>query len=418
MSGPFEGLRVVEFGRFIAVPMCGQLLADGGADVIKVEALHGDQTRYNGPLIPGEGRQYINKNRGKRSIAVDLRNERVLEAVRTLATGADIVTANFRPGIAASLGLDYETLSRVNPRLIYAENTAFGTKGPMADAPGLDAVVQAYSGLAHFGELGPELLINPIIDYQAALLLAWGVSTALYQRERSGLGQKLDVALLQAALLLQNNHINEVDGIDTWRGEFVEHLKTAFVEGETWADVLEHRRLMVPHAFPRTYYGFFSAKDGMFAVAAGSKELQHRVVGALGIKDAWVTDDGMPDDAHAHFEATYEQVVAIYATEPAQHWIDLMRAAGVPVAPLQRHEELLDDEQAWANDFLLRQEHDLLGAITVVAPPVKFSQTPLQAESASPTLGRHTREVLVEAGLGESEVDTLRDTGAITEFDQ
>lgn len=418
MSGPFEGLRVVEFGRFIAVPICGQLLADGGADVIKVEALHGDQTRYNGPLIPGEGRQYINKNRGKRSIAVDLRNERVLEAVRTLATGADIVTANFRPGIAASLGLDYETLSRVNPRLIYAENTAFGTEGPMADAPGLDAVVQAYSGLAHFGELGPELLINPIIDYQAALLLAWGVSTALYQRERSGLGQKLDVALLQAALLLQNNHINEVDGIDTWRGEFVEHLKTAFVEGETWADVLEHRRLMVPHAFPRAYYGFFSAKDGMFAVAAASKELQHRVVGALGIKDAWVTDDEMPDDTHAHFEATYEQVIAIYATEPAQHWIDLMQGAGVPVAPLQRHEELLDDEQAWANDFLLRQEHDLLGAITVVAPPVKFSQTPLQAESASPTLGRHTREVLVEAGLRESEVDTLRDTGAITEFDQ
>ncbi len=418
MSGPFEGLRVVEFGRFIAVPMCGQLLADGGADVIKVEALHGDQTRYNGPLIPGEGRQYINKNRGKRSIAVDLRNERVLDAVRTLATGADIVTANFRPGIAASLGLDYETLSRVNPRLIYAENTAFGTKGPMADAPGLDAVVQAYSGLAHFGELGPELLINPIIDYQAALLLAWGVSTALYERERSGHGQKLDVALLQAALLLQNNHINEVDGVDSWRGEFIGHLKTAFVEGETWADVLEHRRLMVPHAFPRAYYGFFSAKDGMFAVAAGSKELQHRVVGALGIKDGWVTDDAMPDDAHAHFEATYEQVVAIYATEPAQHWIDLMRAAGVPVAPLQRHEELLDDEQAWANDFLLRQEHDLLGAITVVAPPVKFSQTPLQAESASPTLGRHTREVLVEAGLRESEVDTLRDTGAITEFDR
>ena len=139
---------------------------------------------------------------------------------------------------------------------------------------------------------------------------------------------------------------------------------------------------------------------------------------ALGIEDAWVTDDWTPDDAHAHFEATYERVAKLYATKPASHWIELMRAAGVPVAPLQRHEELLDDEQAWANDFLLRQEHELLGGITVVAPPVKFSQTPLEARSASPTLGRHTREVLVEAGLSQSEVDALRDAGAITEFEQ
>ena len=333
MSGPFAGLRVIEFGRFIAVPFCGQLLADGGADVIKVEALHGDQTRYNEPLIPGEGRQYLNKNRGKRSIAVDLRDEPVLAAIRTLAAGADIVTANFRPGIAESMGLDYETLARGHPRLIYAENTAFGTRGPMAGHPGFDAVVQAYSGLAHFTERGPELFANPLIDYQAAMLLAWGISTALYQRERSGRGQKLDVALLQAALLLQNNQVNHVDGIDDWREEFVEYLKTAFRDGHSWGDVLERRRLALPHAFPRAYYGFFSASDGMFAVAAASKELQRRVVAALGIADPWATNDWTPDDPHAHFETTYEQVATLYAAKPVRHWLALFREQAFPSLP-------------------------------------------------------------------------------------
>src|SRR5262249_14985480 len=146
-SGPFAGLRVVELGRFIAAPYCGQLLADGGADVIKVEPLEGDESRLNSFLMPGEGRQFLNKNRGKRSIAVSLRDERALAAVKQLAESADVVIANFRPGVAKRLGLDYATLSATNPRLIYAENSAFGDDGPLAGAPGMNTILEGYAGM-------------------------------------------------------------------------------------------------------------------------------------------------------------------------------------------------------------------------------------------------------------------------------
>ena len=188
MPGPYDGLRVIEFGRFIAAPYAAQLLADGGAEVIKVEPLLGDNTRQAQPVIPGEGRQYLNKNRGKRSLAVDLSNPEILEAVRSLVGGVDVVIANFRPGIAERLDLDYASVSGDNPRVIYAENTAFGPRGPLAGAPGMDIAIQAYSGFAPLDERGPSPLPFPAIDYAAALLIAWGIATSLYHRERTGRG--------------------------------------------------------------------------------------------------------------------------------------------------------------------------------------------------------------------------------------
>ncbi|HXH21293.1 MAG TPA: CoA transferase [Dehalococcoidia bacterium] len=414
MPGPFEGLRVIEFGRFIAAPYCAQLLADGGADVIKVEPVEGDATRRNGPVIPGEARQYLNKNRGKRSMAVDLSNPEVLAGVRRLVHGADVVITNFRPGQAKRFGLDYESVSAVNPRVVYAENTAFGEDGPMAGAPGMDIIVQAYTGLSQFTANGPIPPVDPLVDYGAALLLAWGISTALYHRERSGRGQKLNVSLLQAALVLQNNHLNHIDVIDGWRHEFVEYLKTAFVEGKSWAEVLAHRQSLLPDAFGRAYYGFFATCDGTIAIAAGGRPNQLRMLKLLDLEDRWVTEPGwLPEDGRAHAERMHERVASKLREQTSEYWLRAFTEAGIPAAPVRMKDEVLEDRQAWENGFYVRLEHELVGGLTVVAPPVVFSETPLAAKDPPPPLGKHTRELLVEAGLDEEAIDRLAAAGAV-----
>lgn len=414
MAGPFEGLQVVEFGRFIAAPYCGQLLADGGADVIKVEPLEGDETRHHGEIIPGEGRQFLNKNRGKRSLAADLGNPTVLAAVQRLAKGADIVVANFRPGQAERLGLAYEQLAAVNPRLIFAENTAYGRKGPMAGMPGMDVVLAGYSGIVNVTADGPLMPPQPIIDYTAGLLLSWGVSTALYTRERTGRGQRIDVALLQAALVLQNNGVNHIDAIDGWRREFVEYLKKAFINGATWADVLTKHQDLQPHAPSRAYYGFLRTADGMIAVAALPRPLRMRLMEVVGFDDPWSRDPTLvPDDARAYADELVVTVERRLATNTTAYWCEALAAAGIPVGPMRLREQLIDDEQVLANGFVTRLEHELVGGVTVVAPPVGLSDTPLAAARPSPVLGQHTAAILAESGLSAAEIEALRVRGAI-----
>lgn len=413
MPGPYAGLRVVEFGRFIAAPYCAQLLADGGADVIKVEPIEGDQTRYNGPIIPGEGRQFVNKNRGKRSIAVDLHQPEVLESVKRLVERADVIVANFRPGLAEVMGLDYDTVRQANPGVIYAETTGFGNNGPLAGEPAMDAAVQAYSGVAHLSSNGPELLANPVVDYGAALLLAWGIASALYVRERTGEGQRLDVALLQSALVMQNNTATHVDVIDGWRTDFVEYQRDALAQGVPWEEILQERQRRSPFMVARAYYGFFRTADGMVGIAAASKPLQRRMVAALGIEDPWVTEaDFEIEDVKAHLDGVYDRVCEVVRAQPTAHWVKYLAKHGVPCREHNTVDDILANEQAWANDFLIRQEHDLLGGLTVVAPPVKFSKTPLAVTTASPVLGRHSREVLAEAGLDHATIDRIVASGA------
>jgi CoA:oxalate CoA-transferase len=414
MPGPFEGLRVIEFGRFIAAPYCGQLLADGGADVIKIEPLEGDETRRNGPIVPGEGRQFLNKNRGKRSVAVDLKDEEVAAAIRSLALSADVVLVNFRPGQGVRHGMDYESLAAANPRLIYAENTAYGRRGAKASDPGMDVVLAGYSGLLNVTADGPLAPPDPIIDYTAGLLLAWGISTALYSRERTGRGQRLDVALLQAAMVLQNNHINQVDIIDSWRGEFVDYLKHAFTDGDSWADILAKREELQPHVPTRVYYGFLRTADGMISVAALARPLRLKMMAVLGFEDRWTLDPGWePDDARAYTAALRETVERILQTGTTASWCEKLSAAGVPCGPLRLPEQMLNDEQVLANDFLVRLEHETLGGITVVGPPVQFSATPLAVTTASPGLGQHTREVLLGTVRDETVLDAMESRGAI-----
>lgn len=408
MAGPYEGLNIVEFGRFIAAPYCGQLFADGGADVIKVEPITGDDARHNGTrLSPTEARQYLNKNRGKRSISVDLSQDDVREIVRNLASQADVVLANFRPGQAEQLGLDYAHLSALNPRLIYAENTAFGKKGPMANEAGMDILLQGYTGIAAPSRDGPKMSVDPIIDYTAALLLAWGVATALYHRERSGAGQQLDVSLLQAALVIQNNTVNHIDQADQWRHEFVDYLKAAFRDGKTLSEVLEHHEQLKPSIRP-PYYGLFETRDGFIALAAGGVGLRKKVAEILNIEDPELMDPGLPADTGQSPEhPIHDQVSEALRLETTEVWQRRFADQGIPAGPVNFREQILDDLQCWENDYLVRLEHEEIGGMTVVAPPVKFAETPLAAQGPTPVLGRHTREILKEVGLSSARIEEM-----------
>jgi len=407
-------LRVVELGRFIAAPYCGQLLADGGADVIKVEPLVGDDARRNGTRFsPTEARQYLNKNRGKRSIALQLSDPRITRIVQGLLHDADVTIVNFRPGQGEKLGLDYETVSRTNPRIVYAQNTAFGPRGPLADKTGMDILLQAYTGMAPLTDAGPRPLEDPFVDYTAALLMAWGIATALYNRERTGAGQKLDVSLLQAALVIQNNSIHHVDAVDGWRKGFVEHLKTAFAEGRTMAEVLKERDTLKPRISP-PYYGFFETKDGYIVIGAGGRGLQTRVAELLGIEDPALTDPHFKiDDIAAYTRDMRARSAARLAEETTARWLAKFDAAGLPAGEYHLKDEIFDDPHVWENGYLARLEHEEVGGMTVVAPPVKFSKTPMSTTTASPTLGKHSREILVQTGLSEEEVDALVADGVV-----
>ena len=414
MQGPYTGLKVVELGRFIAAPYCGQLLADGGADVVKVEPLVGDDARRNGTRFsPTEARQYLNKNRGKRSIALQLSEPRIARIVQDLLHKADVTIVNFRPGQGEKLGLDYATVSRINPRIVYAQNTAFGPEGPLAGKPGMDILLQAYTGMTPMTESGPRPPADPFVDYTAALLMAWGIATALYNRERTGVGQKLDVSLLQAALVIQNNSIHHVDAVDGWRKGFVDHLKTAFAEGRTLTDVLGERETLKPSINP-PYYGFFETKDGYIVIAAGGRGLQVRVAKLLGIEDPALTDPNFKiDDIVAHTRRMRRRSSARLAEETTSSWLAKFEAAGLPAGEYRLKDEIFEDPHVWENGYLARLEHEEVGGMTVVAPPVRFSETPLSTTSASPTLGKHSREVLAEAGLSEEEIDALVADGVV-----
>src|SRR6266436_6971276 len=217
-SRPFAGIEVVEFGQFIAVPFCAQLLAEGGARVIKIEALEGDPVRQLSPLVPGETRHFLSRNRGKRSLPLDLRHRRAKDVIERLLARADVILTNFRPGLAEEFGLDWTSLAPRFPRLVVGNVSAFGRRGPDARLAGMDLVVQARSGLLAAGgnvsdgvPTGGE---NPVVDYMCAMTLAFGIATALLRRATTGRGGEVDVSLLMAALMIQNNNMVRIDSAD------------------------------------------------------------------------------------------------------------------------------------------------------------------------------------------------------------
>ena len=417
---PFVGLRVIEFGQFVAVPYCAQLLADGGAHVVKVEPHAGDPTRSLAPLAPGESRHFISRNRGKHSLPLDLRHEMAPRILEALLSGADVALFNLRPGLAAEMDLDFGTLSQKYPRLISGNVTAFGREGPDRMLAGMDYVVQARSGLmAAMGKVAnglPAAGDSPIVDFMAATQLAFGIASALYERERTGRGGEVEVSLLGASMALQNTLFTRVHSADSAPDEELrDWLGRARAEGVPFADQLQRSSGVRPSYMTTVYYRTFATADAAIAVAASGTGLQRRLMAATGLLDEMLgRTAGVDREAIAlHYAGLQHRIETRFAEKTTAEWKEILDGAGVPVSPVYLPVELFNDEQVRANGLLYEEEHWALGTVTNFGPPVKLNGDGFRAGPAAARFGSESRELLRLAGLSEMEINGAIAGGAV-----
>lgn len=410
----FEGLKVVEFGVFVAGPYAAELFAHGGADVIKVEPSEGDATRFNSSIAPGEGRQYIIKARGKRGIPINLGHPEGRAIARKLALQADVVISNMRPGTLAKYGLDYDSLSAENQRIIVAEISAFGPRGPLGGLAGADYQAQAAAGLmlsagAFDGE-APQQTDAYLTDYTAGILLAFGVASALWSREQTGHGQQVGTTLFQAGLALQHGTASIFDAVDQWKHDFVDWVRE---EEPTARDGAEYRRARGPFATTET----FETADQRWIAVGMAKRTLAAMLPLLEIDDPSVSDPTWqpPSDPAEHFGALRERIRDTIRGWNSAELLAALHAAGVPATIATYLEEAMVGEQARANEFVYSADHPGAGPMVMPAAPVRFGRDRYEASDRSPAFGEHMRAILGELGYEDDEVDALIDSGAVAE---
>ena len=419
MPGPLEGIRVLDFTEIIAGPMAAMLLADMGADVITVEPPWGEPWRLQSQVVPLEGKTYISLNRGKKSLPLDLTKPEAREIVYKLIKNTDVVIVNYRPDVPYNLGIDYETLSSINPRLVYVENTAYGRRGPHSQRPGYDIIIQALSGLMTgdgkiLNGVPQQISATAVADTSTGLAIAWGASAALFARERTGRGQKVEATLLATALAVQTMRFLQVDMVDKEpREQFIEEINALRIAGASYDDMYgryEALRLRLPG---NIYYRTYKTKDGVLATACLSEPLRKKMADALGLYDMRfeVGYDPYSDQAQQFADELLPKAEALLLTKTTENWIQILDSAGVPCGPVLFTEELLEHEQVIANDLVVELEHSKVGNVRMVGPILQMTDTPLEVKSAAPALGENTDEVLGSLGYSLDEIQRFRDDG-------
>ncbi len=420
MAGPLAGIKVLEFTQIIAGPFGGMMLADMGADVIKVEPVAGEPWRVALEFIPGESKTYMSLNRGKRSLPLDLTRPEAVEIIHRMIPEIDVVVINARPDVPDKLGIDYETLSEINPRIIYCDNTAFGRSGPDSYRPGYDLIIQAMSGLmAAEGKIRdgvPQLITSTAVaDFATGIAIAWGVCAALFHRERTGRGQKVETTLLGTALGVQTGSFMEIDAFDAERrAEFLAVLSAMRESGASYEDMHEqYVQIVSPWRGGNIYYRTYQASDGALAVACLSDRLRKRVADVLGIDDPRFSPgfDPFDEETIAYSEKLVEKAEELFRERTVQEWLDTFDSVGVPAGPVRYVQELLEDDQVEANGLSVELEHTLAGKVKMVGPIIGMSDTPLEATSASPALGEHTDEILLSMGYSQEEISGMKTDG-------
>jgi formyl-CoA transferase len=433
MAGPLQGIRIIEFSQIVAGPVSGVLLSDLGADVIKVEPPWGEPARTGlARLSESESRVFISLNRGKRSVCLDLTSGEGRSVVYRLISQADVVTVNNRADVLVNLGIDYETLKGVKPDIIYAEITAFGREGPFASDPGYDLLIQGLTGImASEGVFGgitsgdltlndglPRyLMATPMVDYATGYSVVQSVCAALFYRERTGMGQKIETSLFANALTIQTPSLTEVENSPTPAAVFVkEELPLLREAGLTYAEIdaiyRERRTIPVAHM---NYYRSYQTADQVLTLGCLSDPLRKKAAVCLGVEDIRFNDDYDPttEDSIQFAIDLSHRIEKIILGKTAAEWMRIFHAAGVPSAPVLYVEEMLDHEQSQAVGMIIEQSHPVGGRVRTPGPLSKWSETPLEAVRTSPGRGEHTREILSEAGYSDAEIQGFHDAGSV-----
>jgi crotonobetainyl-CoA:carnitine CoA-transferase CaiB-like acyl-CoA transferase len=389
-AGALDGLRVLELTQVMAGPFCGQVLADMGADVVKVEPPDGgDSTRRAlGFRMRGEDTAaFLAVNRNKRSLALDLKDERHRAAFHRLARGADVVLENHRPGVAARLGADWETLRELNPRLVHASVSGFGQTGPYALRPGYDLIAQGLAGIMSVtGEPGgdPVKCGVPIADLAAGLFCAVGILSALAARERTGRGQQVDTSLFEGAL-----------AFSIWE------TAELWATGRVPAPLGSAHRLTAPYQALRT-------GDGHITVGGNNQRLWERLCAAVGREELVEDPRFATNDARMeHRPELVRELESALAGRGTDEWVEALLEAGVPCGPIHDYRQVMDDPHTRARAMEVELQHPVEGTVRTLGIPVKLSETPGTIRRPAPLLGEHTGEVLREAGFSAEEIAAL-----------
>jgi crotonobetainyl-CoA:carnitine CoA-transferase CaiB-like acyl-CoA transferase len=393
--GPLSGVRVLELAQIMAGPTCGMLLADMGADVIKVEKLPGgdDARGYREPRVNGVSAPFMMLNRNKRGIALDLKHPEGRDVLLRMVSDADVLTENYRRGTLEKLGLGYDALSRVNPGLIYCAVSGYGREGPWGDKGGFDLIAQGFAGLMSItGEPGgpPVKTGNSVADINAGILAAVGILAAFAHKLRTGRGQVVDTSLMEAAL--QQTY---------W------HAAAYFATGQSPGPTGSAHILTAP-------YQAFRTADGWINIGGANQANWERIAEVIGHPE-WRNDPRFADNSQRM--ANLHQLVSlmndVLVQRTTAQWLEAFDAAGVPAGPVHSVGEALNHPQTRARGMVVELAHPQAGPTRALGCPIHFSATPTRIDRPAPMLGEHTREVLREVGYGDAEIDALAARGVV-----
>jgi crotonobetainyl-CoA:carnitine CoA-transferase CaiB-like acyl-CoA transferase len=390
MAKALEGIKVLDMSRALAGPYCTMMLADMGAEVIKVEIPgRGDDSRSWGPpFVEGESAYFMSVNRNKKSIVLNMKSEKSSEIIHKLIKQSDVLVENFRPGAMERLGLDYERVKEMNPQLIYCSISGFGQDGPYRMLPGMDQVLQGMGGIMSMtGEPGgPPIKVGvAIADITGGMFAAYGIVVALYNRMKTGRGQMVDASLLDIQV-----------GLLTYRaGAYL-------TSGEIPQPVGSGHPVIVP-------YQAFKTKDVYINIAVANEQLWEKFCKTVGLEK--IMDEPRFATNPKRVENREELIKIIsdlFATRNGEEWLKMITDAGIPCGPIYTVDKIFIDPQVLHRQMLKELDHPKAGKIKVTGVPVKLSDTPGEVRTSPPVLGQHTQEILTELGYSEQDVEAMR----------
>ncbi len=394
MKKALEKIKVLDFTRVLAGPFCTMMLADLGAEVIKVERpVEGDDARSFGPFIGNESAYFISINRNKKSMCLDLKNPEAVKLVKKLVGEVDVLVENYRPGVMDKLGLGYSVLKELNPRLVYASSSGFGYTGPYSQLPAYDLIVQGMGGIMSItgdNREHPVKVGSSIADIFAGIFCAIGILAALNHREATGKGQMVDVSMLDCQVAILENAISRY-----------------FVKGENPVPIGNRHPSIAPFSTLHTSTGFIN-------IAIGNDSLWRKFCNLINradlIQDKRFEDNDSRNGHWAELQPILEEIMRADATAG---WIERLRSAGVPCGPINTVADVVNDPQVLHREMIVEIDHPVAGKVKMPGCPIKLSETPASIDTPSPLLGEHQEEVLSGMlGLSQQEILRLKEAGA------